>query len=170
MRAIGPGRIQLDQGLAAVAPDALFIDCTASAVAPRPVQPIFQDGPKGRIVLQLVRLPQPAFSAATIAYVEAHDEAYPDTASKNAVCATVPFPYALADDPRSVALGMQNQYRWGQDKALRQWMRDSRLDGFSRLMSSVDPADTEKQAVLARYKAGAMAAMTKLPRLMGAGR
>lgn len=161
---IAPGRMQLDEGEVAVPPDALFIDCTASAVEPRPSQPIFQDG---RIVLQMVRLPQPAFSAAVIAYVEAHDDAYPDTASKNAICATVPFPYQLADYPRAVAVGMQNQYRWGQEKALRQWMRESRLDGFGRLMSSVDPQDADKQAVLARYKAGAMAAMANLPRLMG---
>ena len=167
VRSLQSHRMVLQHGEVAVEPGSLFIDCTASAVEPRPTQTVFQGD---KMVLQMLRLPQPAFSAATIAYVEAHDEAYPDTASKNAVCATVPFPYALADDPPSVALGMQNQYRWGQDKALRQWMRDSRLDGFGRLMSSVDPADTEMQAVLARYKAGAMAAMTKLPRLMGAGR
>jgi len=115
----------------------------------------------------MARLPQPASSAAVVAYVEAHDDAYPDTASKNAICATVPFPYRLADYPRAVAVGMQNQYRWGQEKALRQWMRESRLDGFGRLMSGVDPQDADKQAVLARYKAGAMAAMANLPRLMG---
>jgi NAD(P)-binding Rossmann-like domain len=166
VHSIGPGRMRLAEGAVAVPPDALFIDCTASAVRPRPVQPIFQDGAVGKIVLQLVRLPQPAFSAAAIAYVEAHDEAYADTAAKNAVCATVPFPHTLADYPRSVAIGMQNQFRWGQDKALRQWMRDSRLDGFGRLMSSIAPDDTARQAVLARYKAGAMAAMANLPRLM----
>jgi hypothetical protein len=46
-------------------------------------------------------------------------------------------------------------------------MRESRLDGFGRLMSGVDPQDADKQTVLARYKAGAMAAMANLPRLMG---
>ncbi len=171
---LAPGRMQLADGVADVPADAIFIDCTASAVAPRPLQPIFQDGgadvsgAPGRIVLQLVRLPQPAFSAAAIAYIEAHDEAYPDTAAKNAMCATVPFPHTMAGYPRSVAVGMQNQARWGQDKALRQWMRDSRLDGFGRLMSQVAPDDSAKLAVLARYKAGAMAAMANLPRLMAA--
>lgn len=170
---IAPGRMVLAEGEASVPADALFIDCTASAVHPRPVLPIFHDGQPGapgRIVLQMVRLPQPAFSAAAVAYVEAHGEAYPDTAAKNAVCATVPFPHTLADYPRALAVGMQNQFRWGQDKALRQWMRDSRLDGFGKLMSGVDPADTDKQAVLARYKAGAMAAMANLPRLLAAQR
>ena len=168
---VAPGRLVLDGGEAALPADALFIDCTASAVAPRPVLPIFHDGPPGspgRIVLQIVRLPQPAFSAAAIAYVEAHDEAYPDTAAKNAVCATVPFPHTLADYPRAVAVGMQNQFRWGQDKALRHWMRESRLDGFGRLMSQVAPDDTAKLAVLARYKESAIAAMANLPRLMAA--
>ncbi len=169
VRAVAPGQMRLEQGDVSLPPDALFIDCTASAVEPRPVQPIFQDGaggPLGKIVLQMVRLPQPAFSAAAVAYVEAHEDAYPDTAAKNAVCATVPFPHSLADYPRAMAVGMQNQFRWGQDKALRQWMRDSRLDGFGRLMSGIDPADTARQAVLARYKASAMAAMANLPRLL----
>jgi hypothetical protein len=40
--------MQLDEGRVAVEPDTLFVDCTASAVEPRPLQPIFQGD---RIVL-----------------------------------------------------------------------------------------------------------------------
>jgi hypothetical protein len=74
VQALEADRMVLDQGTLPVAADTVFIDCTASAVdaslaASRPPQPIFQGD---RIVLQLVRLPQPAFSAALLAYVEAH--------------------------------------------------------------------------------------------------
>jgi hypothetical protein len=51
----------MSHGQVPVAADTLFIDCTAFAVEPRPLQPIFQGD---RIVLQICRLPQPAFSAA----------------------------------------------------------------------------------------------------------
>jgi NAD(P)-binding Rossmann-like domain len=152
----------LEQGRVAVPAGTLFIDCTASAVAPRPSQPIFQNG---RIVLQLVRLPQPAFSAALIAYVEAR---YPDDKARNALCGTVPFPYTMADYPRSLMANMWNQFQWGQDKELRQWIRASRLDGFGKLMGSVDKDDAARQATLARFKQAAMGAMTNLPKLVAA--
>jgi NAD(P)-binding Rossmann-like domain len=150
----------LDRGRVPVDADTLFIDCTASAVEPRPLQPIFQDH---RIVLQLVRLPQPAFSAALVAYVEAH---YDDDAQKNRLCGTVPFPHTLADYPRAMLANMGNQFQWGQDKVLRSWIRDSRLDGFGKLMTGVDPQDAEKQAILARLKEQAKAAIVNLPRLI----
>lgn len=152
-------RLLLDEGEVAIAPGTLFVDCTASAVEPRPLQPIFQGD---RIVPQLVRLPQPAFSAALIAYVEAH---YDSDKAKNALCATVPFPHTLADYPRAAMANMWNQFQWGQDKALRQWIRASRLDGFGKLLSGIDRDDAEKQAVLARLKTQAMAAMANLPGL-----
>jgi NAD(P)-binding Rossmann-like domain len=169
-RVIRMGRVQriaadhlvLDQGLAPVAPDALFIDCTASAVEPRPLLPIFQGE---KIVLQMVRLPQPAFSAALVAYVEAH---YEDDAQKNRLCGTVPFPHTLDDYPRATMANMRNQFQWGQDKELRQWIRASRLDGFGKLMAGADPQDMEKQAIMARLKEQAAAAMANLPKLMAA--
>jgi hypothetical protein len=159
---IAADEMLLDQGRVPVAPETLFVDCTASAVAPRPLQPIFQGD---KIVLQLVRLPQPAFSAALVAYVEAH---YDGDANKNRLCGTVPFPHTLDDYPRAMLTNMSNQFQWGQDKALRQWIRDSRLDGFGKLMTSADPNDTEKQAIMVRLKAQALAAMANLPKLIAA--
>ncbi len=162
LQAIEPARMVLAEGTVAVAPDTLFIDCTASAVEPRPVQPIFQPG---RIVLQLVRAPLPTFSAALTAYVEAH---YPDDATRNNLCATVPFPDGIEGYPASVAVSMANQFKWSQDKGLRQWIRASRLDGFGKMIGELDPADTEKMALLAKLKQCSMAAMGNMPRLMGA--
>ncbi|HEX5697624.1 MAG TPA: hypothetical protein VFX90_03135, partial [Rhodoferax sp.] len=46
----------------------LVVDCTARAVERRPAVPVYQPG---RIVLQMVRVPQPTFSAALIARLEA---------------------------------------------------------------------------------------------------
>ncbi|RYY97291.1 MAG: NAD(P)/FAD-dependent oxidoreductase [Comamonadaceae bacterium] len=160
VQALKADHMQLEKGRVPVAPDTLFIDCTASAVEFRPSQPIFQDG---RIVLQIVRLPLPAFSAALIGYVEAH---YDDDARKNGLCTSVPFPHTLAEYPAGMALNMRNQMAWGQDKTLREWIRASRLDGFGKLMASADREDAAKQATIARLKEQSAAAMANLPHLL----
>jgi hypothetical protein len=143
-----------------VEPDTLFIDCTASAIDPRPTQPIFQGN---KIALQIVRMPQPAFSAALIAFVEAHHD---DDAHKNRLCGSVPFPMTIADYPRTMMANMLNRMQWAQDKSLREWIRASRLDGYGRLMSGADRQDAEKQAIIARFREQTTAAVANLPRLM----
>ena len=145
-----------------VAPDTLFIDCTASAVEVRPAVPIFQDR---LITPQLVRVPQPAFSAALVAYVEAH---YDDDAAKNALCRTVPFPETLGHYPLCNIVNMMNQFAWSQDKGLSRWIRDSRLDGFGKVIAAVDPDDAEKIALLTKFRSTAMAAMGNLQKLAAA--
>jgi hypothetical protein len=168
VQALEAGRMVLDQGTVSTTTDTLFIDCTASAVdatmaTTRPPQPIFQGD---RVVLQLVRLPQPAFSAALLAYVEAR---YDTDKERNRLCSPVPFPHTMDTYARAMAVNMWNQFQWGQDKVLRQWIRASRLDGFGKLMVGIDPQDTGKQAILARLKEQAMAASANVQKLMGAG-
>jgi NAD(P)-binding Rossmann-like domain len=160
VQSIEHDRLVLDGGTEPMPANTLYIDCTASAVEARPVQPIFQPD---KIVLQVVRVPLPTFSAALIAYVEAH---YEGDAKKNSLCASVPFPNRLRDYPRTVLVSMSNQAQWAQDKTLRNWIRDSRLDGFGKLMTSVAPDDTAKLAVISRLREQAVAAMGNLPKLV----
>jgi hypothetical protein len=152
--------IVFDNGTVNMDVNTLYIDCTASAVERRAMPPIFEGN---KIVLQLVRAPLPTFSAALIAYVEAN---YEDQAVQNKLCGNVPFPHTLADYPRTMAANMMNQMQWGQDKTLRAWMHDSRLDGFAKLMTSVDPSDVEKLAILGDLKAQAKAAMGNMAKLL----
>lgn len=164
VRRIEADTIVLDAGRVAV-PDpqaTLFIDCTASAVMPRPLVPVFQPG---RIVLQMLRVPQPAFSAALAAWIEVHGG---DDKRRNALAAPVPFTHTLADYARTMAVGLWNQAQWGQDPALRAWIRASRLDGFSRLMASAPKDDAVRQATMARLKQCSMQAMANLPKLIAA--
>jgi len=159
--ALTPNALVLEQGSVAMdAASTLYIHCTASAVVPRPTEPIFQPG---RILPQLVRAPLISISAAICAYVEAH---YPDDATKNALCTPVPLPSNVAGYVRSTQINLLNQMRWSQDKTLRAWMRDSRLDGFGKLTASVDPTDAEKTALLAELRQQSMAAMANAPRLL----
>ncbi len=159
VREIAAGRLILDAGEMKMAPDALYIDCTASAVEPRPTKPIFNGD---LITPQLVRAPQPAFSAALIAFVEAH---YDGDAQKNQLCGTVPFPHDMAAYPACNIANMMNQMAWMQDKRLNQWIQDSRLDGFGKIIAAMDPKDRSKVELLGRLRGNAMAAVGNLSRL-----
>ncbi len=160
VRSIDGGGMTLDEGRVAVAPGALYIDCTATAVERRPALPVFQDG---LITLQMVRIPQPAFSAALCAFIEA---AYEDDAQKNALCAAVPLPDTLDQYLKATLTNLQNQLAWSQDKRVRRWIYESRLDGFGKVVAGVSPDDADKQAVIARLKANAMRAAMNLQSLV----
>ena len=109
---------------------------------------------------------QPAFSAALVAYVEAH---YDDDAAKNALCRTVPFPETLAHYPACNIVNMMNQFAWSQDKVLSRWIRDSRLDGFGKVIAAVKPDDAEKIELLTRLRSTAVAALMNLQKLAATG-
>ncbi len=160
VQAIERGALQLAQGRVELPADTVCIDCTASAVDKRPTVPIFQGD---KIILQMVRIPQPAFSAALVAHVEVH---YDDDTTKNRLCAPVPLPDELKSYPRSTMVSMMNQFAWGQDKALRSWIHNSRLDGFGKVIASVDQQDLEKMAILEKFKTYAKAAIGNMPKLM----
>jgi hypothetical protein len=171
VQAIEANSLVMDGGRVELPPHTLCIDCTASAVEKRPAppQPVFEGN---KILLQMVRIPMPSFSAALIAYVEAHygneasDEGGSGDAKKNQLCGAVPFPDSLTGYVASTFGNMRNQFVWSQDKTLRTWIRESRLDGFAKVVDAVPRDDAAKQAVLQRLKANAMAAMGNMPKLM----
>ena len=160
VQSIEPDALVMDQGRVATSPGTLYIDCTASAVEHRANEAVFQGS---RIAVQLLRAPLVVQSAALTAFVEVHGT---DDAHKNQLCTPVPFPRNLAGFARATQVSMMNQFQWAQDKALRLWMRESRLDGFGKMVSEIDKADVDKQAVLSRLRSNAMAAMANMPKLM----
>ena len=162
VQAVERNGLQLAQGRVALPDGTVCIDCTASAVERRPSVPIFN----GNILtLQMVRVPQPAFSAALTAYVETHGA---DDAAKNKLCIPVPLPDDLRSYLPATLTSMMNQFAWGQDKALRNWIHGSRLDGFGKVIAAIDPQDTPRMAILERFKSNAKAAIANIPRLMAA--
>jgi len=134
----------------------VMVDCSASAVKDYVEKPIF-DGDS--ITPQTVRAYQPVFSAALTAWIETHIE---DEVEKNRLMAIVPLPDSLDTFVRMTSQNMMNQFFWGQNKALRHWMRSARLDGFSKMVSEVDKSETAKVEILNRLKQNAMPAMAKL--------
>ncbi len=158
-----PTRIVLEQGTVPARPDWLYVDCSASAAQLRPAVPVF-DG--DTITAQFVRPFQPTFSAAMIAFVEAH---YESDEIKNEICGVVPLP----DDPGSwltmQTASLVNQLRWSRERELRRWIAASRLDGFTALTRSVDhdnPDDADAVDVLQRFRTATMAAGAHLPELL----
>lgn len=159
---IAPDAMVMQQGTVAMEPGTLYVDCTASAISHRKSEPVFQEG---RIQIQLLRAPLVALSAALTAYIEVHGT---DDAHKNQLCVPVPFPADLAGYVPATQISMMNQFRWSQDKALRQWLRNTRLDGFGKMVGDLDKTDTERQAILAKLRTRAMAAMSNMPHLLAA--
>jgi hypothetical protein len=137
----------------------MYIDCTASAAVPCPVQPVFQGD---RIILQYIQSPRTSLSAAMIAFVEAHKH---DDAIKNALCEPVSMSDTVADYVPLILGNMVNQQRQAHDSDLRRWLRTSRLDGFSGLMAAVDPADAAKLAIVQRIREAAPNAFANLTRI-----
>ena len=134
----------------------VMVDCSASAIKDNIIKPVFQ----GDVITpQTTRAYQPVFSAAMIAWVEAHIEG---EAAKNSLTGVVPLPDDLDAFVRMTAAHFMNQALWGQNKPLRNWMREARLDGFSKMVSGVDPEDSAKVDILNRMRAAAMPAMGKL--------
>lgn len=133
VRAISRDGLRLDGGERAMPADALYVDCTASAVERRPSVPIFQSG---RITCQLVRAPQPAFSAALVGYVEAR---YRDDETRNALTSIVPFPDRPEDYPRTVLANFSNEAAWARDQTLRRWIGRADWTASARLSMPFAP-------------------------------
>jgi len=160
VQSIGLDTMVMDHGSIAMERGTLYVDCTASAIRYQTPGAVFQGN---RILVQLLRAPLVALSAALTAYVEVHGA---DEAQKNQLCAPVPFPENLAGYARATQASMMNQFRWSQDKALRQWIRNARLDGFGKMVAELDKADTDRQATMARLRTNSMAAMSNMPKLI----
>ncbi len=154
--AIETDKIVLDKGEIPTTPDTIHVDCSASAIENFEIKPIFQGA---LITPQMVRSYQPVFSAAFIAHIEASRD---DEAEKNRLCGVVPLPNSDTDYMRFTAAFMMNQYNWGQDKEIRNWLLNNRLDGFSKLAKSISKDDTEKMAIMARLRDNNFPAMAKL--------
>ena len=157
---IDANEIVLEQGSLPTPSNTLFVDCSASAVTPRPATPIF-DG--DLITIQTVRSFQPVFSGAFVAHIEA---SYEDEKKKNALCTIVPLPNHDTDWLLCTAGQMANQFTWSQEPGLKEWLVKNRLDGFSALMNNVDPNDAEKMQIIGRIRANAGAAMQNIQRLV----
>ena len=160
VRALAPGLMRFDDGEEAVPAGTLFVDCTATAVTRRPPVPLFAPD---RITLQMIRIPQPAFSAAITAFIEAR---FGSDEEKNALARPIPLPDGLESYPLARMVDLLNQRAWTGNPLIRQWLSTARLDGFGETMKSVAPDDAAKMAILDRMRAAAKPAFANLMQLV----
>ncbi len=157
---IGQDTIALDQGEISTSTNHLHIDCSARAVPVTETYPVF-DG--DTITVQTVRSYQPVFSAAFIAHIEAN---YDDEALMNEICRVVALPNHDTDWLVGMAQQMKNQYRWAQEKQLRGWLMENRLDGFTKLMTPDENTPPQHLRLLGKMKETVPAALANIPKLM----
>lgn len=157
---ISASEIELDKGNISTSRNHIHIDCSASAITNLETKPIFQGN---LITPQTVRSYQPVFSASVVAYVEAKFE---DDTKKNELCQVVQLPNHDTDWIPMMAAQMQNQFTWSQNKEMRRWVRNNRLDGFGKLVAGVDRHDEKKMAILKRLRDNAFPAAMKLQQFM----
>ena len=161
VQSIADERLVLDEGSVAADPDTLYIDCSACAIQMPPALPVF-DG--DRINLFMVRVCQPLFSAALIAYVESHVTA--DEAEQNALCRRVPSPEVPSDWLRMMAVTLANLGRWRSHPGLSSWLARCRLNGTAVQMRGVSPDDAPRMALAQAMGASAAAAGARAPELL----
>jgi hypothetical protein len=156
---IEKNQIVLEKGSIPTTTDCIHVDCSASAISNTAIKTVF----KGDLITpQTVRSYQPVFSASFIAYVEAN---YADEDTKNKLCQVVPLPNHDTDWIAMTEAQMVNQFIWSQDKPLKEWVRNNRLDGYSKLLANADKSDPEKRAILAKMRKYSLPAMLKLQQL-----
>jgi hypothetical protein len=157
-------RVVLDDGSEiASSPDTLVIDCTATALPVRDLKPVFEPE---RITLQMTRFPMLPFSAAFAAFLEATFETDDE---KNAFTQPLPLTDTVSDFIRGLPADMMNRYACSKHPAVREWVGNSRLDGYSRIARDIPKDDAARQAILKEVGAAATAAAGNLGRLTGAG-
>lgn len=160
VKEIHADKVVLAAGEVSARPDTLYIDCTASAVERRPLKQVF-DG--DLITIQILRAPNPTFSAAMIAHVEA---AYETQDEKNHICTPLDFPDTPEEWLPVTIANMMNQQKWSQDKALRKWITECRLDGFGAVVRDADKSDPDVAGVLKKMRANAVPGVMNLQKIM----
>ena len=161
VRGIERGRIELDEGDAAIDREAVIVHCAASGLQYPPLIPIWGDE---AITIQPVRAGFPCLAAALIGYVEATRE---DDAEKNRLC----FPSPLSNTPTDWAvmqvLGGHASLAFSAEPDIKEW-----ADSVALNPARVPPGeavDDDLAAAAERFRAGVGPGIAAMAELAGLG-
>lgn len=142
--------------------DTLYIDCTASATdfVTSETKPIFEPG---LITPQATQVPNPCFSGAMAAFVEAN---YPDDEARNKLCKPIPLPDNPTEWMTSQLGNMMNQGAFNGDPKLRKWITDCRLDAFGRVLRKVNKFNFKKLSMVMELRKHIRPAVINLQKLI----
>jgi len=164
VRQIKSDRLVLEKGEVAVSQPRLYVDCTAQggAILPDDSPPVFD---ADTINLFMVRPFQPLFSAALIAWLEAHE---PNEDIRKGCTLVTNFHNTPAEFLPNQLKGFANQAMWNQMPELKAWLDRCRLNAATHMMEGLKPDDTEKFALLSQLGPLTKEAMTNIPRMLAA--
>jgi hypothetical protein len=159
VRRIEPGRIELDEGDAAIDKEAVVVHCAASGLQYPPLVPIWSDE---AITIQPVRAGFPCLGAALIGYVEATRE---DDAEKNRVCLPSPLSNTPTDWALMQALGGRASRAFTAEPDIKEW-----LDGVALNPARTPPervGDAKLAAAEERFRSAVDPGIEAMARLAG---
>lgn len=163
VKSIEPDKVVLDGGEIAVAPDAVFVNCSASGIPRKAPQPMFQPQ---KIVPQYVRWCSPTFSGAFVAKLEISLETDKE---KNALSTPVPVPDKPSDWPGMQLANTRNTVAWQQQEWLMKWLVRARLDQYSAMVfRAMSNGDSPELKTVQRYAAAMRPGAEKLAQLAAA--
>jgi hypothetical protein len=160
VKAVEAAHIHLEQGSIPLAPGTLVVDCSAAGIPSVEAVPVWSGD---RITPQWLRSFGTVFSAALIAHVET---TFDDDAEKNALCTPIVPPTLATDWLRMLDVSMKNQQRWSRHPELQQWLAGSRLNALFNTVTRILPNETEKIALMQRYRQAIKPAVARLPELI----
>jgi hypothetical protein len=152
VRRLATDRVILDDGSVSADPGRVYVDCTASALNPAPVRPIFE---ADRITTQLVTFGIVPWSAATLGYVEATRD---DEEEKNGLCPPIPPAGEVSDPPYTLYLALKAPATRMAESDVAAWNESSRLNPMRGAVDHFDdPRVQEGFARMAKYMEPALA-------------
>ena len=160
VKAFEPRQMHLEHGSIPLPDGTLVVDCSAAGIPSVEAVPVWAGN---RITPQWLRSFGTVFSAAFIAHVEA---TFDDEAEKNALCTPMSPPTLATDWLRMLAVSMNNQQRWSKHPQLQQWLAGCRLNSMFHSAGRIRPDETEKIALMDRYRQAVKPAMARLSELM----
>ena len=160
VKSITATQIELDHGSIPLSEGELVVDCSAAGIPSRAAMPIWSDG---RITPQWLQSFGTVLSASFIAHVES---SIAGDVEKNALCTPIVPPTMATDWLRMLAVSMSNRQRWSKHPQFGQWLDASRLNALFHAVGRIKPDETEKIALMHRYRQAIKPAVTRLPQLM----
>ncbi len=164
IRGIEAGRIELDDGEAAIHREAVVVHCAASGLQYPPLVPIWGEE---AITIQPVRTGFPCFGAALIGYVEATRE---EDEEKNRVCLPSPLSNTTRDWALMQVVGGRSSRAFNAEPDIEEWVNSVALNP-ARIPTG-RAADADVAAAEERLRAAAdsgIAAMAELAGLSSSG-
>ena len=89
-----------------------------------------------------------------------------DDAEKNALCTPIVPPTLATDWLRMLEVSMKNGQRWSRQPQLQHWLAESRLNALFHSPGRIQSHETEKIAVMQRYRQAIKPAVARLSELM----